>query len=300
VSASVKKVLFIINKFSGKGFQSRLEGRIIDVCRENDAECSIEFTREREHATQLAQQAASENFDVIAAVGGDGTINEVARGILHTSTRLGIIPKGSGNGLARHLGLPLDVLQATRAIFQNKPVPIDTFTVNGKLSVNVSGIGFDGHIANQFGRNGKRGLAGYTKLTIEEYTRFREFDVSIAADEKRFQRKAFVIALANSSQYGNNARIAPHASICDGKLNLTVLHKIPPYRVDLIHSFFSGQIDQSTFCEVMDIRDCEIHLSEPIEYHVDGEPCGSDTHFKIRLLPSSLNLLIPHHAKNNI
>jgi YegS/Rv2252/BmrU family lipid kinase len=300
VSAPIKKILFIINKFSGKGFQSRLEGRIIDVCRDNDAECSLEFTRERGHATLLAQQGASENFDIITAVGGDGTINEVASGLLHTTTPLGIVPKGSGNGLARHLGIPLDVLKATRAIFHHKPILMDTFTVNGKLSVNVSGIGFDGHIANQFGKNGKRGLPGYTKLTLGEYSRFREFEVTISTDSHRSERKAFVIAIANSSQYGNNARIAPHASICDEKLNVSILHKIPPYRLDLIYAFFNGQIDQSAFCEVMEAGDCEIDLSEPMEYHVDGEPCGRDSHFNIRLLPSSLHILIPRQSNNNI
>lgn len=277
-----------------------MEGRIIDICRAQDAECTIEFTERAGHASELSSQGVKENFDVITAVGGDGTVNEVARGMIHSSKPLSIIPKGSGNGLARHLGIPLDLTKATECIFHGGQLRMDTFTINDKLSLNVSGIGFDGHIANQFGKNGKRGLAGYTRLAVEEYMKFHEFEINVLAEGKSFQRKAFIVAIANSTQYGNNARIAPRASVCDHKLNLNVVKKVPPYRIDFIYAFFRGEIDRSTFCEVLETDQLEIELKSPMEYHVDGEPCGSDIRFKIKLIPASLTVLLPHHPHRKV
>ena len=211
-----KKVLFIINRFSGTGFQSKVEGRIIDTCKAHDTECTIEYTQARGHATELAKQAIDNKFDAVVAVGGDGTINEVAQGLVNSPIPMGIIPKGSGNGLARHLTIPVSVPLSLDRFFDSNVVAMDTFTVNGKLSLNVSGIGFDGHIANLFGKTVKRGLGGYVKITVNEFFQFNEFDIELHIGNEIINRKAFVMAIANSSQYGNNARIAPLASVCDG------------------------------------------------------------------------------------
>lgn len=295
-----KRILFIINKYSGKGFQPQMEGKIIDACRDNDVECTLEFTKSRGHATLLAQQGVAENFDCIVAIGGDGTVNEVARGLVHTHLPLGIIPKGSGNGLARHLGIPLSYIKAIEALFVSEPLRIDTFTINERLSLNVSGIGFDGHIANHFGKDGKRGLAGYTKLAVEEYLKFTEFESVVSANGEKMRKKAFIIAIANSSQYGNNARIAPQASVCDQKLHVTILNKIPPYRLDFIYDFFNGKIDRSIYSEVFDTDALRIEPLAPMEYHVDGEPCGIDSSFDIALQPLSLSVLVPPNRRKKI
>lgn len=273
---------------------------MLDVCTRQDAECTMEFTQGPGHATTLAQQGVTEGYDSIIAVGGDGTVNEVARGMVNTKIPMGIIPKGSGNGLARHLGIPMNIIKATESLFTSALLQMDTFTVNNKLSLNVSGIGFDGHIANHFGKGGKRGLAGYTKLAVEEYLKFNEFEATLISKEKEFHKKAFIIAIANSSQYGNNARIAPHASVCDQKLDVSILNKIPPYRLDFIYAFFNGKIDQSTFCEVVETDSLEIKLKEPVEYHVDGEPCGFSANFHIQLQPSSLRVLVPVLQQNKV
>jgi YegS/Rv2252/BmrU family lipid kinase len=277
-----------------------MEGRIIDICRAHDAECTIEFTRGPGHGAELSATGVKDNFDVIAAVGGDGTVNEVACGLVNQPVPLGIVPKGSGNGLSRHLGIPLDLTRATECIFSGEQLCIDTFTVNDRLSLNVSGIGFDGHVANQFGKNGKRGLAGYTRVAVEEYLKFDEFEIDLRVGGKQFHRNALLVAIANSSQYGNNARIAPRASVCDHKLNLSIVRKVPPYRLDFIYAFFRGEIDRSTFCETLETDELAIELKSPIEYHVDGEPCGSDKHFSIKLNPSSLTALVPTLSLNTV
>lgn len=294
----VKKVLFIVNKYAGTGYLPELEGRILDACEQHDVECTIEFTRSRGHATELAREAADKGFERVVAVGGDGTVNEVAKGLLNSSIQMGIIPRGSGNGLSRHLGIPMKIVPALKSLFNSRAVPMDTFTINGHMSLNVSGIGFDGHVANLFGKDKKRGLAGYVKLTIREFIRFQEFEVEIVADGKAFSKKAFVIAIANSSQYGNNARIAPAASVCDQLLNVTLLKKVPAYRIDFIYSFFTGKIDQSNYCEIIEAKNIIINVKEPMAYHIDGEPSGAANSFYINVVPCSLKMLVPNSSQN--
>lgn len=291
-----QKVYFIVNKFSGAGYRQTLDSNILHFSEENNAECVIAFTEGPGHATTLAAKAVADGFGKIVAVGGDGTVNEVAQALLHTPAKMGIIPKGSGNGLARHLGIPVNVPQALKCLFTSQEITMDTFRMNAKLSVNVSGIGFDGYIAKLFGSDKKRGLKGYTKLVMNEFMQFPEFDSVINCGSHELKRKVFVIAVANSSQYGNNAKIAPDASVCDEILNLSILKKIPPYRLDFIYSFFSGTIDQSAYCETLRIRDAVIELEAPMAYHIDGEFAGTADRFVIELVPASLKILAPCDA----
>ena len=295
----VKKVLFIVNKYAGAGFQPEVEGLMIDACEENDIECTIEFTQSRGHATELAREATTKGFQYVVAVGGDGTVNEVAQGLIHSDVPMGVISRGSGNGLARHLGISLKMKEALAGLFDSRVLAMDTFTVNGKLSLNVSGIGFDGHIANLFGGKTKRGLAGYAKLIIQEYIQFKEFSFELSIDNQHINQKAFIVAIANSSQYGNNARIAPAASVCDGLLQVAMVKKVPAYRADFIYAMFAGDIQKSTFCETLTASSIHLQTSIPISYHIDGEPCGIDDSFEIRVLPSTLQVLVPHKPKHS-
>jgi diacylglycerol kinase (ATP) len=299
VKSEVNKVLFIVNKHAGPGYRPEVEGKIIDACLEHDIECTIEFTQGRGHATELASQAVANNvFKQVIAVGGDGTVNEVAKGLLHSAMPMGIIPKGSGNGLARHLRIPMSVSGALQSLFDSRVMAMDSFLINDRLSLNVSGIGFDGHIANLFAADKKRGLQGYAKLTIKEFFEFKEFEFTIETNQQTLTRRAFVIAIANSSQYGNNARIAPAASVCDQLLHVSILKKVPPYRLDVVYSFFSGRIHKSSFCEVLESNQMIIRVNTPVSYHIDGEPCGKSDVFSIELLPLSLKMLTPRLALN--
>jgi diacylglycerol kinase (ATP) len=289
-----ERVLFIINKFAGGGFLPKVEGKILDIGANYNVECTIEFTRSRGHATELARDGVEKGFNKIVAVGGDGTVNEVASGLVNTGIAMGIIPKGSGNGLGRHLGIPLHFEKAVESVFTGKPIAMDTFSFNGKLSVNVSGVGFDGHIANMFGKNGKRGLVGYAKLSLKEFLRFPEFSTEIRVDEKLHHTNAFIIAVANSSQYGNNARIAPIASVTDQKIHVTVLKKVPAiHSLAFLVRFFAGRVQSSSFCEIYEGQHIEIKTRTACAFHVDGEPSGTDHHFVASLQPRSLLMLVP-------
>lgn len=289
-----KKVLFIINKFSGGRYSPDVEGKIIQACERARVEGRLEFTRARSHATELAREAARDgSFSFVAAVGGDGTVNEVANGLVHSSTPMGIVPKGSGNGLARHLGISMEISRALDTLFASQVIAMDTFLLNGRLSLNVSGIGFDGHVANLFGNDRKRGLRGYAKVTLNQFMKFDEFEASIVTGQRTSSRRSFIIAIANSSQYGNNARIAPAASVCDELLHVCFLKKVPPYRLDFIYAFFAGKIEASSYCEIVETKEMLIHLPKPVAFHIDGEPGGVSDKFEIALQPHSLQMLVP-------
>lgn len=300
MSTDAKKVFFIINRKSGTGYQSAVEGRILDECRLHDALCTLEFTQYRGHATELARQAVAEKFDLVVAVGGDGTMNEVAQGLINTSVAMGIVPRGSGNGLARHLGIPLQIKRAVRTLFVGSTLNMDTFTVNNRLSLNVSGIGFDGHIARQFDTSPQRGLANYARITWQEYLQFPEFEATLTTHDHALTNKAFIIAIANSSQYGNNACIAPLASVCDQKLHICIVKKIPAYRADVAVALFARQAHRSKFCTTLETDALTISLPQPMAYHIDGEPGGEDSQFAIQLNPRALTVLIPSLNRHKV
>lgn len=297
-----RNILFIVNHRSGSGIQSGLERYIRRRCSEADANYKVHFqyTEGQGHAINLAMAGVQQEFSALVAVGGDGTINEVARGMNNASIPLGIIPKGSGNGLARHLGIPMDTGQAVRSLIESDIVRMDTFTVNNKLSLNVAGIGFDGHVASLFGRNGRRGLLNYVKIILREYPAFREFETNLMFDNNTISRSAFMIAIANSSQYGNNVRIAPDVSVCDGTFNVSVIKKVPLTRLDTFLALFTGNFPHSSYCEGLEADALTIKVAEPIAYHTDGEPHGKDTTFSIRMKPASLSILVPKTRRSGI
>lgn len=291
------KILFIINKYSGTGYNPGLEGKIIDYCAQADMDCTIEFTREKGHGTVLAQVGVNKGFEAIFAVGGDGTVNEVARGMIDSTVPMGIIPKGSGNGLALHLQIPKSIEQSLGLIKKSKTVAIDTFTINGHLSVNISGIGFDGYIANQFGKNGTRGLAGYTKLAFQNFCRYEEFIFDARLSDTRISEKSFILAIANSSQFGNNARIAQSASVCDHLLDICVIRKMPVWNaLGFVRKMFQDNLEKSRFIKIYRHESLSIQTGKPVDYHVDGEAQGAASRFEVKLKAASLRVIVPNGA----
>lgn len=289
-----ERVFFIINKYSGKGFQPEIEGHIIDACAQADIEATLEYTRHKGHATELANEAVDRGFTRIFARGGDGTMNEVARALVHTPAAMGLLPAGSGNGLARHLAIPLTLDLALRQLTQFRIQPVDTLLINGGLSVNVSGFGFDAHVATHFGKDGQRGLAGYSKLVLGEFFRYKEFDIHGTADGKEFHQRAFMVALANASQFGNNALVAPDASVSDGILDVCFIRRIPVLEaVPFIMKMFRGRIEKSRFATLMKAKHVVANVSVAQPLHLDGEPIPPSTRFEIQIQPGSLNVVVP-------
>jgi diacylglycerol kinase (ATP) len=294
----VSKVLFIINKYSGTGFISALEEYIIDYCAELKIEVTIEFTLHKGHATELAREAVAQGYERIFAIGGDGTVNEVAQAVVNTNVALGIIPKGSGNGLARHLHIPLRAHAALKLLDKYKILPIDTLRINNKLSVNVSGIGFDAHVASQFGINGKRGLINYGKLVMQEFVSYREFPLEIEVDDIKLKRKSFILAFANSSQFGNNAKISPFASVCDELIDVCFIKKVPlTEALPFAQKMFTGRMNRSRFVEVIQGKHLKIEFERPMPFHIDGEAMEPEKVFNVEIDPASLKMIVPVDAK---
>jgi len=292
------KVFFVVNKYSGTGFQDALEGKIIDTCAQFNIEATIEYTQHKGHATNLARNAVGHGYARIFAMGGDGTVNEVAQGVVNTSSEMGIIPTGSGNGLARHLHIPLKTATALQLLDKHNVIAMDTLMINNHLSVNVSGIGFDGHVAVKFGKNGKRGLIGYSKLVLKEFLSFKEFPVEVLIDGVLLKRKSFILALANSSQFGNNAKISPFASVCDNLIDVCFIKKVPlSHAVGFAQKMFTGQMNKSAFVETVQGKNISMEFDKPMPYHIDGEAMEPDSKFNISLTPGSLKMIVPDNAK---
>jgi len=291
---SENKVLFIINKYSGTGYSPALEGKILAQCENKNLECTIEFTREQGHATTLARMAVDENYKMVFAVGGDGTMNEVAQGLLRSTVAMGIIPKGSGNGLARHLRIPLSIDNALKLLDMEKTIEIDTININNHLSVNVSGIGFDGHVAEMFARDGKRGLFTYGKLVISQFNKFEAFECQITLDGITTKENLFSISFANSSQFGNNAFIAPTASLCDQLIDVCMVNKMNTLQgLQFVRKLFNKTLTQSKQVRISQAREIKITTIKEIPFHIDGEAAEATTSFDIRINPSSLRVITP-------
>jgi YegS/Rv2252/BmrU family lipid kinase len=290
-----KKLLFIVNKYSGTGYQPHVEGKILTACAQADIECTIEFTSGPGNATQLAKEAIAKGFHGVVAVGGDGTLNEVAQGLVNSAVPMGIIPKGSGNGLARHFGISMKIERSLQQLLTGEIIEIDTFKLNNRLSINVSGIGFDGHIANLFAKSKNRGFWTYTKLVVREYIRYKQFSAELKFGSKSIvHQKPFMIAIANASQYGNNVRVAPSASVINRSVQIAVVNRVPAQRgFHFAYQMFTGKLKTGKDYTCTTIEDGIIKTPFPVAYHIDGEAGGFASEFKIEVNPHSLRLMVP-------
>lgn len=263
-----KKYLFINNPISGGGKNDFIE--LFKPLKGKFPNHTIINTTHVGHAKELAALHKND-FDVIIAVGGDGTINEIASELLNTNKQLGVIPNGSANGLAFHLGLPMDVNQALLNLLEAKPQAIDVIKVKDNIFVNIAGVGFDGHINVLFNQTKLRGLWSYAKLIFFEYIRYKEFNYKIDMGSSQFQGKAFFIVFANTTQYGHNFHIAPNAEVNDGIMHLTVVTKPPfvliPY---LISRVLKGKALESKYCTELTCSEMTLQFNSEA-MHLDGE-----------------------------
>lgn len=292
-SPEKQRIVFIVNPISHeiKGLNIK---KIIETNLDpNRFDYKIVYTQYAQHASQLAQDALINSADIVAAVGGDGTVNEVGRALIDTETALAIIPVGSGNGLARHLGIPVGLIKAIKALNHSHTIVIDTAKINNETFLGVAGIGFDAHIAHQFARFGKRGFFSYCQVALREFSLYEPKSYLITIDGKQIIRKAFVLTFANSSQYGNDFIIAPKAKISDGYLDLVLIDNIPIYSIpQFLYRFGHGTLSHSHLFETHKFR--EITIQDPyMQAHIDGEPTLFENEIKVTIQPKSLKVLIP-------
>jgi diacylglycerol kinase (ATP) len=289
-----KKITFIINPKSGTGKQKGIENKIKIFLDNKKSDFTIAYTSHRYHAIELAKEAAKSS-DVVVAIGGDGTVNEVASALVGTGKPLGIIPTGSGNGIARNLGIPTDIRAAIELLNNFKTTITDTGYINGKAFFATAGCGFDAHISHKFSMVKKRGFFSYVKLILKEYKRFKPLSLSISINGNALNSSVFLATVANGKQFGNNACISPKAIINDGLLNLTLLRPFPFYAVPgIIVKLFSQKIDTSAFVETFEAKEITIQQQGNIA-HYDGDFFESGESLTFSVLPASLNIAIANN-----
>ncbi len=289
-----KRIRYIINPKSGAKRKEHLPAMIEMQTDKNEIDFEVCLTEAPKQATELAREAAEKKFDVVVAVGGDGSVNETAKGLIGSNTALGIIPTGSGNGMARHLSIPLKHEDAIAVINRCKKEMIDTVTVNNEFCIGTIGIGFDAHISHLFAKSETRGYSTYVKLVLTEFYKYKPKTFEITIDGKKISTECFLLTFANSSQFGNNAVIAPFANAKDGILDVSMMKKFPFYVAPhLIYRLMNNIIHRSRFFNGE--KGKKIHVKNPgiMQGHIDGEPVTFHGDLNIEIVPASLSVVIP-------
>lgn len=258
-------------------------------------------TKAKGHAKQLSQQAVAEGIQVVVACGGDGTVNEVSAPLVHTDSALAILPNGSGNGFAMHVGMGRNSIKAIKKINECTPVIIDTCTVNNEFFLNVAGIGFDALIAYKADKGEKRGLQMYVNMVSKEMVKFKAERFHITLDNEEVDGDFTVVAIANAAMYGYNFNIAPMAKLTDGLLDVVFIKK-----ASLLRTFGSSwrmlnkTIEKSSLVSIKRSQSATVRLSKPYFYHVDGESKTFDETLHFKVVPKSLKVLLPTECQHRI
>ena len=286
-----RKALFIINPVSGG---KRKDGVPVLIEKNLDSSIfdhTIVFSDSAGHAHILAKEAVGK-FDLVVAVGGDGTMNEIASAIAGTDTVLGILPYGSGNGLSRFLHIPMRTQDAIKSLNNWHVEAIDAMTANGSWFFNMAGMGFDAHIAEVFSHEEKRGFITYIRSSFREISKYKSHIYHLTVDGRQYQREAFMLSFANSSQYGNNAHVSPNASVQDGLVDICVIKAFPVWRlVEMGIRMLTKTSDRSKYVEIIRGKQVLINRDKPGPMHLDGEPRTEGTDVKINVVSSSLKIV---------
>ncbi|MDN5214450.1 diacylglycerol kinase family lipid kinase [Fulvivirgaceae bacterium BMA12] len=288
-----EKLLFVVNPISGYGKKDQIGALIDKYLDHHKYEYQLFKTNFPGHARELAQKAVSDETDMVIAVGGDGTINEIVNVLAKTQVKLGIIPLGSGNGLGRHVGIPLNPKKAINSINKGKCLPIDTCLVNGVTFVNMAGVGFEAYISKVFNESNERGLLTYLKCVIQHFNNYRTESYEFMVEGKLIKQRYLTIAFANSQQYGNNAYVAPRASIKDGYLDVVFVQTFPFYYWPvLIFKTLTKKLHTSRYIKTHRTKHFHLKAEHPVPMHVDGDFHSSLADFQVEIQPKSLNLIV--------
>ena len=286
-----EKSLFIINPKSGTRTKAGIKQSIRDIFG-NLAD--IVYTRYVGHATELTGQGVAKGYKQIVAVGGDGTVNEIANALVDTGVPLSIIPMGSGNGLARHLGLPMKRETALSVSKVGKVVKVDCGMVDNRNFFCTMGLGFDALVSREFANTKRRGLLSYSRIAIENFIHYEPQTYRLTVDDRLIEFKAFIVAVCNAAQYGNNAFIAPHASMSDGLLDVTIVH--PGNFGSLATAgvrLFTHSLDRSHIVHCLRGSHIIIERESDGPGHIDGEAVTLPATLDIKCRPSVLKVVVP-------
>ncbi len=290
----MQNILFIVNPVAGRGHGRRLAEFIVKNSG-SSFKPVIMFTGGKGDAKMLTRRGLEQGILKFVAVGGDGTVNEVASELVNTEGVLGIIPTGSGNGLARHIKIPLRVRGALQIISGGKVRDIDYGLVEKQPFFCVSGVGFDASVGHRFAESPGRGLQTYARTAIMEFFRYKPKMYTLKIDGKRIiRRRAFLITFANASQYGNNAHIAPGADVGDGLIDLCILR---PFHIikslGIVFELFGKSLDKNNLLEIIKCREVQLKRKHPGYIHYDGEPIKAGKKIIVRVVKHGLKVMVP-------
>jgi len=293
----VKNIVFIMNPISGTVSKSAIPSMIEKLLDKELFSYDIRETQYAGHATEIAHQAIDEGVDIVCAIGGDGTVNEVGRALVGSQTALAIIPCGSGNGLARHLMLPMDAGKAIKIINMCEIHDLDYGIINEKPFFCTCGMGFDAFISMKFAEAGKRGLTTYLENVLKEGLKYEPETYEIEDETGKKRYKAFLISAANASQYGNNAYIAPQASMSDGKLDVIIMEpfdvlEAPQISIDM----FNKTLDKNSKIKTFKTQHIHVSRKEPGLIHYDGDPVMTDADVDISIVSKGIKMVVNPHA----
>ena len=297
-----KSFVFIVNPISGNRKYKDIEKKISSFFTPTEIEPLVCLSEYAGHAELFCRQLVEQPVPPVAivAVGGDGTVNEVVNGIGLSGVPMGIIPHGSGNGFARHLGIPTHVDRSLVLLQRGFSQAVDLIRIGEKYSINVSGLGFDALVAWKFQHSQARGLSSYARIALGEFLSYQPETYEVMIDGEKGRHQAFLISLANSSQFGNNFLISPHASVCDGYLDLCILHPFPWWAIPgLLLKMLRRKIDKSSYLEIIKVKKVKIQQDGDV-WHLDGEAMCGGSELQVEVVEKALSVIIPESRQHLI
>ncbi len=293
------KGLFILNPISGTVKKAGIPKMIDQYLDKEKFDYEIRFTEYAGHATELAREAAEAGVDVVVAVGGDGTINEIGSGLIHTSTAMAIIPCGSGNGLARHLSIPVNVRKAIEILNEYHVHALDYCTINGHPFFCTCGLGFDAFISQKFAMSKRRGPLKYIEEVLLEGLRYEPEIYTIEDENGEHRHQAYLVTCANASQYGNNAYIAPQASMSDGLLDIIIME---PFGImdaaQVSFDLMNKTLSKSSKVQTFKAKEVNIRRKSPGPVHFDGDPMIMGEDIKVKVVEQGIRMVCNKEAED--
>lgn len=292
------RILFIVNPISGLGLGKELPERIKGLPEYDNVDYEIVFTEYAGHARVLVEEARNtRKYTHIVAVGGDGTVNEVGGALCGSDIAFAVVSLGSGNGFARHLGYSIFMNKALKQVLTDQYVRIDVLEINGRHSLNVSGVGFDAEVAHEFNHLKLRGVLSYIYAAIKLWFRYPEKKYKITSDGKVMKVSCFILSFANSSQYGNNAYIAPHASVRDGLMDICILKRPAFLEIMWFLLFFiSSKLYKLSYFREIQCKEAVVE-GDIHRVHIDGDAYTMEPPIRLKVLPGVLKVVVPKKMK---
>ncbi len=295
-----RNFIFFINPMAGTSAKKNLPDIIGSRCREKNFAYEILNTNAKGDYTFLKEKTEKNKITDIIICGGDGTISKIVSFLVHSNISIGIIPLGSGNGLAFTAGIPVNIHKAIDIIFNNNAVWTDGIYINNNFSCMLCGLGFDAVVAHGFAQQTSRGFVTYLSESLKNFTQAKTYNFNLKINGERFDTKAFFISFANSNQFGNHVTIAPKASLCDGLTDLVIVPEMskPKLIYSLLKQIFSGKPSSNYEKEQNNIlyyqsSIIEVENKDLAPLHIDGEPAESQKNFLIKNCPQAFKLLQP-------